>query len=571
MIMGVTYRGRHSSEFGLVVRTNPSILPEFENKTIKAPGSHGVIPVSVEYQPKIIPLEIGFVANDILDYSDRLRMLGDWLDPTKGVGEYVADHEPDKIYYAVLEESAINRVEYIARMGKGGLRLTCHDPYAYGAERTYDLSDSVAIANEGTADTYPVFDITITEESELLSITNTSNVDVLGRGRSVIIGTEVRPDEEVENVKTLILHDTMQSTGSWQGASSVDSGIVTGTMATDDEGFYAENYGNEDDTLRNNLVAIDTDINNRRTNLTIEVDNKQRELDTLKKKQKPTDADKTKMKNLQNEINGLNNQRRALDAERDTRRKAAMQGANYWVGPSLKRNLPVDLKSFIADIRIKNRNHRGANGEVIGKEGVGIIEVYFRDVNENMICKVQFGDTVSNAWLNQYTFAKPGDRRSIQSPTPADWNNFEGILRVMRDSTEYFPSIMLVKNGTVISSRDFGVITMNNSSNNNDVRSIQVAVRKYIGTARFYQRIQEIKVWSTVGAYEKPGIQYVHKFEAGDRIQIDSRKGLMILNGEPRTDLFHLGTDFFTLVKGLNLLETSGNFTGTVTFRERFV
>lgn len=132
--MGVTYRGKHSDEFGLAVRTNPSLLPEFELNMQGVSQKHGAYFNGVKYKTRPIPLEVGFVAKDLQDYASRFRALADWLRPDLGVGELIDDNEPEKTYKAVLESQDIKRVENIARMGKGSLALVCPDSFAFGKE-----------------------------------------------------------------------------------------------------------------------------------------------------------------------------------------------------------------------------------------------------------------------------------------------------------------------------------------------------------------------------------------------------------------------------------------------------
>lgn len=132
--MGVTYRGKHSDEFGLAVRTNPSLLPEFDLLMQEVPNSNGFYFNGVKYKSRPIPLEVAFIAQDLQDYSTRFRALADWLRPDLGVGELVDDNEPDKRYYAVLESQDIKRMDNIARMGQGSLVLVCPDSFAFGKE-----------------------------------------------------------------------------------------------------------------------------------------------------------------------------------------------------------------------------------------------------------------------------------------------------------------------------------------------------------------------------------------------------------------------------------------------------
>src|SRR5690625_1645142 len=151
------------------------IIPEHDNTLTPIPGMHGAHYQSSQYNIGRIPLEISFISKDIYDYSERLRMLANWLRPDEGIGEFVADYEPVKTYYAVLESTSISRIELIAKMGEGTIELICPDPFAYGRTVTQSLSDE--INNKGTAETYPIFDLNIKKQIDLAYIGNLSNLD----------------------------------------------------------------------------------------------------------------------------------------------------------------------------------------------------------------------------------------------------------------------------------------------------------------------------------------------------------------------------------------------------------
>src|SRR5699024_11022627 len=169
--------------------------------------------------------------------------LASWLVTADPV-PLVFDDEPNRTYYAVVQ----NTIDDFSRMERsvlrqGTIQFLCLDPYGYGQQHTYNLSPTVAV--EGTTETYPTFDLTVKKDTPLISIANRSNMDDYGDPLAVILGTDVSVDEEPQERKTLILHDTMQSTSGWTGAENVDSGYVTGQMGVDDEGFYVERWGDE--------------------------------------------------------------------------------------------------------------------------------------------------------------------------------------------------------------------------------------------------------------------------------------------------------------------------------------
>lgn len=404
----------------------------------------------------------------------------------KKVCPIIFSDEYDRVYFGILDgEPDWNEIIYT---GQGTIYFACPDPHKYEAiKRTTALPN--AINNEGTAETYPVFDLTVTQDTTRLSIANNSNKAPDGTPRSIILGRLHDVDDTLVDPKKLIMHDTMQSTSGWQNASEVDSGYVSGSFGVDVDGFYVEDWE-----------------------------------DTGEPPQGTT-----------------------------------------WIGPSLKKSLPP-LNSFTADIRIANGNDRDGN---IG--AVGIIEVYMRDANDQMVCKMQFGDTFHNAYENFGTFVTADKRKQTYPKNQGGWNNFDGLIRINRDTGYYYPYISMIdKNGNHIHSKRVGRIIPGGGIGSNPVTSIQIAMRKPFRGKRMYQRIKEIKVYDEIGEFEYPDYTVPISFKAGDRIKVNTATGEVLLNGESRTDLLDIKTDFFSLVEGVNILDLTGDAVGTVEYRHRF-
>lgn len=240
--MGVKYRGRHSDEFGLAVKTNPSFLPEIYLKTIGIPNMPGVLFQGSQYGARYIPLEISFEGKDLNDYESRLRTLANWLSPEDGIGEYISDWEPDKVYYAVLDSQDIKRVDNIARAGSGTLTLVCPDPFAYDLNEL-TVSIPAVVNNTGTADVSPKFKITLNQPTTHLEIINNSVLTPQGTPRSIVLGKASTIEQSEYTREELVLDDTMQDTSTWQTAGSVENGYVSGNMNVNANGFYAETFG----------------------------------------------------------------------------------------------------------------------------------------------------------------------------------------------------------------------------------------------------------------------------------------------------------------------------------------
>lgn len=464
---------------------------------VRVPGMPGGYLITSDRDVMIINQPVGFVIKNDMDALSLKDELASWLYTSEPV-ELTFDDEPGRTYYAVVQNTLEDFAKF-AELRDGTIQFLLVDPHGYGTERTYPLSSVSRIPNEGTTDSYPVFDLTVTKDSSLITIANNDNLTPQGEGRVVYLGETVSADETPVERKTLILHDTMQSTSSWQGASDVDSGYVTGSFVTDHEGFYVETWGDEDE-------------------------------------EKPP-------------------------------------GANVWIGPSLQKALSEPLESFIVDVKLLNDNKWYRDGRPVPPEAVGIIEIYLRDINGNLVCKFQLGDSYTNFNRNSGIFATNGARFTEENGDA--WNNFDGMIRIMRDSTDYYPYLAMIDdNGNHVKSRHFPIIqptVVGTGAGTNQVTNIQVAMRKPLGARRMLQRIKEIKVYSTIGVYENPDFTVPIEFKAGDRLHIDVAKNLVLLNGEPRKDLFGLETDFFSLIEGLNTLEISDNIEGTVTFIDRYL
>lgn len=520
-------------------------FPGLKRNTESVPGMPGAYLQSTDIEPLEIEQPFGFLIDneDWLDIKDELAA---WLF-TKDPKPLEFPDEPGRVYYAVVQNS-IDDFERVARtrMRKGTINFLCFDPFAYGQHKVYNLSDTSTIQNDGTAETYPVFDLEVQEETTLIKLGNTSNEDDNGDTPAMYFGTETDVDEDTDDNRVLILHDTMQSTSDWEDASNVDNGEVVGTMETDSDGFYAKDSG-EDDTK---LTEIRVDIERTKRDI-----------------KKEDDKDKK---------NELKKELKDLRKERDDIMDDYSNG--YWVGPSMQRELDDTLESFQMDFKIENMNYKDGQGNRM-PQGVGIIEIYLRDVNDKMICKLQFGDTTADESINKGLFAIPEKQYNIEANNPTNWNNYDGIIRITRDSGYFYPKIAHVVDGNVWSWKTLKVIPVKEAGGDasvaqHEIKTIQVALRKYIGSQRIHQRIKEMKVWDMIGMYEYPDKNPVHKFKEGDKIHFDAGTGLFLVNDEPGIDmgLLHLKADYWSLVPGENELDFRSDVVdGTVSFTERYL
>jgi len=482
--MSFTYRERHSrNDYGIVSQTPSSLFPPIENKLVDIPGGHGAYMFGNRYGIRELVVPIAFVWKKLSDYQSRMNLLTEWLSPGSEPEPLIFDLEPNRTYYVILSDQT--DVEKIGRTGQGELVFICPDPFKYGEEQTTDVAGSVTIANEGTAITYPKFRTIVPFDTSRVVYGNHSYLTPEGTPRYIRLGVPTSPMQEQVEPLELVMHDTMRSTQSWQTATEIDNGFITGEMDVNQHGFYARLYDSPVDYKR-------------------------------------------------------------------------------WQGPSLIRAIGESLQDFRADIfiRLMNTDYE-----------TGMIEVYFRDANGNRVAKIGFEDGWVNAVENQgKARIGPGSNYHdiyTKADNPIGWNDFDGIIRIERVGNIWRPYFAQIRDGGRHSwVRGNLRYTDNANRATAPITHVQVAIRKYPGTDEADMAIKEIKLYR-VNNVEDSATEVPLSFKEGDEVEVDCSNGLVTVNGEERTDLIELGTEFFGLIEGLNRL--SSNFGMEVTWRNRYL
>lgn len=190
MLYGFTYNGVNSNDMGVFARrTRHSILPPMLSRTIQVPKRPGLWYIRTDLGPRWIQVDIAVLADSPEDLRQKVRALASWLNPAKGPQALSFDNEPDKTYYAVLDEgggggsgSQATDITQLVTLGQGTLTFLCPDPYAYGAETSVAFVSDTATPNvDGTAETWPRIEVTFTATATQFSVTHTQT------GRAVIL------------------------------------------------------------------------------------------------------------------------------------------------------------------------------------------------------------------------------------------------------------------------------------------------------------------------------------------------------------------------------------------------
>ncbi|MGJ9381812.1 distal tail protein Dit [Salipaludibacillus sp. CF4.18] len=215
-------------------KQRPPFAPINRNM-LKVPGMKGAHLNRSEVDELPLSIPITIIAND-RNMEEIEEELANWL-VTEEPSPLIYSDRPNKTYYAVFD-GAIDDFKEIIDIGEGTLHFVCPDPHKYGQEQgPYQfLDDAISIANEGTAEAYPLITATA-KESVTSFLVAKGDKDYLMMGRPVDVA-ENSSFQEFERLLT----NNMSSTTGWTTASGID-GEVAGTMVSNGTRFEASSYG----------------------------------------------------------------------------------------------------------------------------------------------------------------------------------------------------------------------------------------------------------------------------------------------------------------------------------------
>jgi predicted phage tail component-like protein len=151
---GFTFKGIHSSEFGVVETPQSRVLSPTKKRTlIEIPGrSTAYIEEDGSYSSRSESILCSYVAQEGISLQRQVRLIAGWLD---GVGELTFDYEPEMHYNAYLSSAppAVKHLEY----AQFTLTFTINHPFAYetATNKNVIITDEtpVKINTGGTVET----------------------------------------------------------------------------------------------------------------------------------------------------------------------------------------------------------------------------------------------------------------------------------------------------------------------------------------------------------------------------------------------------------------------------------
>ena len=146
------------------------------------PGKDRTHIVRAQAKERPIPVSFILIGKNLKGLRQKVDELNSILITNSEVPIQFSD-EPDKTYYGMLDGDP--DWEEIMGNGKGTIYLICSDSKKLGQERNFPVANQFSILNNGTADAFPFFDITITAATNTLSFTCNNKTMKLTRNFSV--------------------------------------------------------------------------------------------------------------------------------------------------------------------------------------------------------------------------------------------------------------------------------------------------------------------------------------------------------------------------------------------------
>jgi len=234
-VYGMTFRGIRKDYITIIRgRKRPPWAP-LQRNILTVPGLPGGYLTDTVTNPRQIEVPVLIKANSFPDLQKLKEDLAGWL-VTDTPQELIFDDEPDRVYFAVVDESL--DLEEIVKWGHGIIRFICPDPYKYGPEKEAIFpSDVVSLNYNGTAPGDPLFEMEATQPITFAMIQN-QNEEYMMIGKPIDV-----TDTPYAKYERVFYSDCDSLTGWTTAAPGEIDGNIAGTMQTNGTRFQASDYG----------------------------------------------------------------------------------------------------------------------------------------------------------------------------------------------------------------------------------------------------------------------------------------------------------------------------------------
>lgn len=145
--MTLTFNGVSKPFFHATVDTKRPMWAPIEWDMVEIPGRPGAYLKHKKIKAR--QLSVPVVIKGIDDMQKAKEEVAEWL-VTDEPAPLVFTDEPDRTYYAVIDGEG--QLDEVFKYGKGTINFICPDPYKYGAEKSFDISnqaDGVNLVKNG--------------------------------------------------------------------------------------------------------------------------------------------------------------------------------------------------------------------------------------------------------------------------------------------------------------------------------------------------------------------------------------------------------------------------------------
>lgn len=193
MAKGITFNGRHSSDIAGVIevlRYDPPLLSEMENKTVKMAGMDGEVDGGKTLLALPFEVEFLFVGDSVEDYFLKTFEIEQWLN-TKEAKPFIFDALPDRYLMARVTKGI--KPERSGAFSKAVVEFTAFSPfYEAASEKTETIVGGTTYTYAGSKETPADFTITITAASSTFRIVHTESGRFILINKAVAIGDVIR-------------------------------------------------------------------------------------------------------------------------------------------------------------------------------------------------------------------------------------------------------------------------------------------------------------------------------------------------------------------------------------------
>ncbi|OUA60349.1 distal tail protein Dit [Bacillus thuringiensis] len=243
-----------------------------------------------------------------------------------------------------------------------------------------------------------------------------------------------------------------------------------------------------------------------------------------------------------------------------------------WHGCIAKKNIPQGpLQDFIMQAYV---GVRSSHPDQMGRVEIGLL-----DENSDYVARISMNDVHWQAEQNT-GFAKLGNKKKpagervlINEPGdhPTTWNQYRGRLWLARTGNRWEAYISkFLWNTEKDDSERFVVWEDENNVNMDKVAQVQISICQFSDNMFCTDMsIDDLKIWK-VNMNTQDNPPYI--FDVGDKVVIDTERGLVSINGKKAINLKDIFSDYPVVNKGLNKLEIMPSDVGIakVTYRERY-